>query len=128
MLGNAPHHGGVVVLVNAPHHGGVVMLGLAPHHRRRKTSRQCALPLPTTTITTTTPPRTRGWWRMGAGGGEGGRGGRIYCTPPASVHRADGGRSQDLESAPDPNRAGREPAAASHGLNRCSQATSSREL
>jgi hypothetical protein len=52
---------------------------------------------------------------------EGGRGGgRIYCTPPASAHRADGGRSQDLESAPSPNRTGREPAAPSHGLNRCS--------
>jgi hypothetical protein len=32
MLGNAPHHGGVVMSGNAPHHGGVVMSGNAPHH------------------------------------------------------------------------------------------------
>ena len=61
-----------------------------------------------------------GGWSWSWNGGEGGREGRIYCTPPASAHRADGGRSQDLESAPAPNRAGREPAATSHRLNRCS--------
>jgi hypothetical protein len=59
------------------------------------------------------------WWWWRAAAREGG-GGCIYCTPPVSAHRADGGRSQDLESAPAPNRTGREPATTSHGLNRCS--------
>jgi hypothetical protein len=56
-----------------------------------------------------------GGWRRGREGGGG-----IYCTPLASAHRADGGRSQDLESAPALNRTGREPATTSHGLNRYS--------
>jgi hypothetical protein len=116
----------VFMLGLVPHHEGVVMLGLVPHHRRRKTSRQCALPLPTSHHhhhhhPPIAHPRAAVVGGAGWGGGEGGWGGHIYCTPPASAHRADGGRSQDLESAPAPNRTGREPAAAaSHGLNRCS--------
>jgi hypothetical protein len=147
MLGNAPHHGGVVLLGNVPHHGGVAMLGLVPHHGGvvMLLGKQCATPQTSQNVKAMRPspshhhhhhhhhptahPRAvtdGGGWRRGREGGahllhE------IYCTPPASAHRADGGRSQDLESTPAPNRAGREPAATSHRLNRGAQATSSLE-
>ena len=106
----------------------VTVLGFVPHLTTRVTL------LNTTTTTTpslppqhhhhhhpTAPPRAKvggGGWRRGREG----EWGCINCTPPVSARRADGGRSQDLESAPALNRAGREPATTSHRLNRCSGA------